>query len=180
MNSEVRAWFMSCGLWWDWGRAFIWPNPPPNLLKRPVRRQFDKTRGTKTLASRLRNRDTEKKKMTQKGNLFKGIKKSKTIPPNRHGKVPSTRKGILFYCTILNIHTLKSSDFYVLWSNFVFLHLFFFFRLWPGKRFVKPSKVTKEMDADRVNFLDIPSVFFMHTRCINFFNVEESSLDLSL
>nr|AAS20983.1 unknown [Hyacinthus orientalis] len=34
--------------------------------------------------------------MTQKGNLFKGIKKSKTIPPNRHGKVPTTRKGKRF------------------------------------------------------------------------------------
>ncbi|TYJ04687.1 hypothetical protein E1A91_A12G109000v1 [Gossypium mustelinum] len=40
--------------------------------------------------------------MTQKGNLFKGQKKQKTIPPNRH-----------------------------------------------GKRVVKPSKMTKEMDADR-------------------------------
>ncbi|KAA3462156.1 ARID domain-containing protein C08B11.3 [Gossypium australe] len=49
--------------------------------------------------------------MTQKGNLFKGQKKQKTIPPNRHGKVPHIRKG---------------------------------------KRVVKPSKMTKEMDADRV------------------------------
>ncbi|XP_002517757.2 uncharacterized protein LOC8259260 [Ricinus communis] len=48
--------------------------------------------------------------MTQKGNLFKGKQKKKTIPPNRHGKIPPTRKG---------------------------------------KRYVKPSKVTKEMDADR-------------------------------
>ncbi|MBA0688700.1 hypothetical protein Goshw_025056 [Gossypium schwendimanii] len=48
--------------------------------------------------------------MTQKGNLFKGQKKQKTIPPNRHGKVPHIRKG---------------------------------------KRVVKPSKMTKEMDADR-------------------------------
>nr|GLL20605.1 uncharacterized protein LOC109186893 [Ipomoea trifida] len=30
--------------------------------------------------------------MTQKGDLFKGQKK-KSIPPNRHGKVPKTRKG---------------------------------------------------------------------------------------
>ncbi|XP_059651907.1 uncharacterized protein LOC132299371 [Cornus florida] len=48
--------------------------------------------------------------MTQKANLFKGQKKKKSIPPNRHGKIPQTRKG---------------------------------------KRAVKPSKVTKEMDADR-------------------------------
>ncbi|XP_047150559.1 uncharacterized protein LOC124822581 [Vigna umbellata] len=50
--------------------------------------------------------------MTQKANLFKGKAKKKSIPPNRHGKAPVTRKG---------------------------------------KRFVKPSKVTKEMDADRVS-----------------------------
>ncbi|XP_019192623.1 PREDICTED: uncharacterized protein LOC109186893 [Ipomoea nil] len=31
--------------------------------------------------------------MTQKGNLFKGQQKKKSIPPNRHGKVPKTRKG---------------------------------------------------------------------------------------
>ncbi|GMN53660.1 hypothetical protein TIFTF001_022802 [Ficus carica] len=48
--------------------------------------------------------------MTQKSNLFKGQKKKKTIPPNRHGKVLQTRKG---------------------------------------KRFVKPSKFTSEMDTDR-------------------------------
>ncbi|XP_039002968.1 uncharacterized protein LOC120129573 [Hibiscus syriacus] len=48
--------------------------------------------------------------MTQKGDLFKGKKKQKTIPPNRHGKLPHIRKG---------------------------------------KRVVKPSKQSKEMDADR-------------------------------
>ncbi|XP_073128305.1 uncharacterized protein [Henckelia pumila] len=48
--------------------------------------------------------------MTQKGNLFKGLKKSKSIPANRHGKPPTTRKG---------------------------------------KRVVKPSKLTKQMDADK-------------------------------
>ncbi|KAL5543606.1 hypothetical protein UlMin_007390 [Ulmus minor] len=48
--------------------------------------------------------------MVQKGGLFKGQQKKKTIPPNRHGKVPQTRKG---------------------------------------KRFVKPSKVTHEMETDR-------------------------------
>ncbi|KAA0058587.1 hypothetical protein IC582_002278 [Cucumis melo] len=48
--------------------------------------------------------------MTQKANLFKGKQKRKTIPPNRHGKIPQTRKG---------------------------------------KRFVKPSKTTKEMETDR-------------------------------
>ncbi|KAM7472543.1 hypothetical protein LguiA_010726 [Lonicera macranthoides] len=48
--------------------------------------------------------------MTQKTNMFKGQQKRKSIPPNRHGKTPSIRKG---------------------------------------KRVLKPSKVTKEMDADR-------------------------------
>ncbi|XP_050943969.1 uncharacterized protein LOC103499958 isoform X1 [Cucumis melo] len=60
--------------------------------------------------------------MTQKANLFKGKQKRKTIPPNRHGKIPQTRKG---------------------------------------KRFVKPSKTTKEMETDRVairvNYLKHPS-----------------------
>ncbi|MQM16738.1 hypothetical protein Taro_049697 [Colocasia esculenta] len=50
--------------------------------------------------------------MTQKGNLFKGQKKNKNMPPNRHGKVPTARKG---------------------------------------KRFIKASKVTKDMEADRVS-----------------------------
>ncbi|RWR93777.1 2,3-bisphosphoglycerate-dependent phosphoglycerate mutase [Cinnamomum micranthum f. kanehirae] len=48
--------------------------------------------------------------MTQKANLFKGQQKKKSIPPNRHGKAPSTRKG---------------------------------------KKFVKPLKISKEMDTDR-------------------------------
>ncbi|XP_018817225.1 uncharacterized protein LOC121241604 [Juglans microcarpa x Juglans regia] len=48
--------------------------------------------------------------MTQKSNLFKGQHKKKSVPPNRHGKVPQIRKG---------------------------------------KRYVKPSKITKEMDVDR-------------------------------
>ncbi|XP_042412358.1 uncharacterized protein LOC122001591 [Zingiber officinale] len=30
--------------------------------------------------------------MTQKGNLFKGLQKRRTIPPNRHGKTSQTRK----------------------------------------------------------------------------------------
>ncbi|KAK4259866.1 hypothetical protein QN277_006154 [Acacia crassicarpa] len=48
--------------------------------------------------------------MMQEDALFKSQKKKKLIPPNRHGKVPQTRKG---------------------------------------KKFVKPSKVTKEMDVDQ-------------------------------
>ncbi|KAG8363636.1 hypothetical protein BUALT_Bualt19G0043100 [Buddleja alternifolia] len=48
--------------------------------------------------------------MTQKGTLFKGQQKKKSIPPNRHGKTSQTRKG---------------------------------------KRVVKPSKVTKEMETDK-------------------------------
>ncbi|KAM0954166.1 hypothetical protein DsansV1_C01g0008071 [Dioscorea sansibarensis] len=51
------------------------------------------------------------KEMTQKASLFKGQQKRKTIPPNRHGKPHSNRKG---------------------------------------KRFVKPSKFSKDMDADRL------------------------------
>ncbi|KAJ4751925.1 hypothetical protein LUZ62_086330 [Rhynchospora pubera] len=31
--------------------------------------------------------------MTQKGNMFKGQQKKKSIPPNRHGKTPHVRKG---------------------------------------------------------------------------------------
>ncbi|XP_078171148.1 2,3-bisphosphoglycerate-dependent phosphoglycerate mutase [Carex rostrata] len=31
--------------------------------------------------------------MTQKGNLFKGKQKKKSIPPSRHGKAPHIRKG---------------------------------------------------------------------------------------
>ncbi|KAK9266455.1 hypothetical protein L1049_012482 [Liquidambar formosana] len=31
--------------------------------------------------------------MTQKSSLFKGQQKKKSIPPNRHGKHPPTRKG---------------------------------------------------------------------------------------
>ncbi|XP_062115550.1 uncharacterized protein LOC133829771 [Humulus lupulus] len=31
--------------------------------------------------------------MTQKSGLFKGQKKRKTVPLNRHGKAPTTRKG---------------------------------------------------------------------------------------
>ncbi|XP_052171753.1 uncharacterized protein LOC127787721 [Diospyros lotus] len=31
--------------------------------------------------------------MAQKGNIFKGQQKKKSIPPNRHGKAPHVRKG---------------------------------------------------------------------------------------
>lgn len=31
--------------------------------------------------------------MTQKGDLFKGKQKKKSIPPSRHGKISTTRKG---------------------------------------------------------------------------------------
>ncbi|KAL7126163.1 hypothetical protein ABFS83_14G166900 [Erythranthe nasuta] len=48
--------------------------------------------------------------MTQKGDLFKGKQKKKSIPPSRHGKICHTRKG---------------------------------------KRVIKPSKVTKEMETDK-------------------------------
>ncbi|KAL6513437.1 hypothetical protein OROGR_020935 [Orobanche gracilis] len=48
--------------------------------------------------------------MTQKGSLFKGQQKKRSIPPNRHGKISHIRKG---------------------------------------KRVVKPSKVTKEMEKDK-------------------------------
>ncbi|XP_042389350.1 uncharacterized protein LOC121981073 [Zingiber officinale] len=48
--------------------------------------------------------------MTQKGSLFKGQQKRRTIPPNRHGKTSQTRKG---------------------------------------KKYLKPSKISKEMETDR-------------------------------
>ncbi|KAF5191140.1 2,3-bisphosphoglycerate-dependent phosphoglycerate mutase [Thalictrum thalictroides] len=51
-----------------------------------------------------------RKKMTQKGGLFKGKQNKKSAPPSRHGKSLIIRKG---------------------------------------KRNFKPSKVTKDMDADR-------------------------------
>lgn len=45
--------------------------------------------------------------MTQKASLFKGQKKKKTIPANRHGKVPQTRKGTLFRCLSLFLNYLE-------------------------------------------------------------------------
>ena len=38
-------------------------------------------------------RGRERRKMTQKANLFKGQQKKKSVPPNRHGKPSVTRKG---------------------------------------------------------------------------------------
>ena len=35
----------------------------------------------------------QRRKMTQKANLFKGQQKKKSVPPNRHGKPSVTRKG---------------------------------------------------------------------------------------
>ncbi|KAF0897857.1 hypothetical protein E2562_001583 [Oryza meyeriana var. granulata] len=62
--------------------------------------------------------------MTQKQSLFKGQGKKKTIPPNRHGKAPHVRKGTrrqIDWCSVLP------------WR----------------KRAVKPTKFTKDMDADK-------------------------------
>lgn len=90
--------------------------------------------------------------MTQKGSLFKGIKKKKSIPPNRHGKVPSTRKGLM----IGRFYSLFFIYFYDL--VLIYLSLLLLVAYWAsiyitGKRFVKPSKVTKEMETDRVSHL---------------------------
>ena len=49
--------------------------------------------------------------MTQKANLFKGKAKKKSIPPNRHGKVPVTRKGF-YFSNLIEIPKLKLSSKY--------------------------------------------------------------------
>lgn len=38
--------------------------------------------------------------MTQKSNLFKGQRKNKSVPPNRHGKLPQIRKGTQRYVSV--------------------------------------------------------------------------------
>ena len=82
--------------------------------------------------------------MTQKANLFKGQQKKKSVPPNRHGKPSVTRKG--------NYLALRVCVFVYGKVRYltVCLFVFFFFMVCAGKRFVKPAKVTKEMDVDRV------------------------------
>ncbi|GAB2238109.1 hypothetical protein Droror1_Dr00016011 [Drosera rotundifolia] len=65
------------------------------------------TKGTTKMMEELKSRSF---KTSCKANQFKGQQKRKTIPPNRHGRAPITRKG---------------------------------------KRVVKPSKISKELDADR-------------------------------
>ena len=86
--------------------------------------------------------------MTQKGALFKGQKKRKTIPPNRHGKAATTRKGSVF--------SLRS-PLYLPDSGFRNQSGFPFF---PGKRFVKPSTTSKEMELDRVDIFS--TCLFLH------------------
>ena len=84
--------------------------------------------------------------MTQKANLFKGQQKKKSVPPNRHGKPSVTRKG-----NYLALHVCV----FCLWKipvldSMCICFCFFFVLVCAGKRFVKPAKVTKEMDVDRV------------------------------
>nr|XP_034592589.1 uncharacterized protein LOC117854491 isoform X1 [Setaria viridis] len=62
--------------------------------------------------------------MTQKQTMFKGQSKKKTIPPNRHGKAPHVRKGTRARTDRGVPHVL-------------------------GKRVVKPTKFTKDMDAEK-------------------------------
>ena len=85
--------------------------------------------------------------MTQKANLFKGQQKKKSVPLNRHGKASLTRKGThLCLCVYVFVC--------VLYINLTMCVFFF----GAGKRNVKPSKVTKEMDVDRVCPI-FPSLF---------------------
>ena len=90
-------------------------------------------------------RGRERRKMTQKANLFKGQQKKKSVPPNRHGKPSVTRKG-----NYLALHVCV----FCLWKipvlDSMCICFCFFFLVCAGKRFVKPAKVTKEMDVDRV------------------------------
>ena len=82
----------------------------------------------------------QRRKMTQKANLFKGQQKKKSVPPNRHGKPSVTRKG--------NYLALRVCVF--VYGKVRYSMCICFFLVCAGKRFVKPAKVTKEMDVDRV------------------------------
>lgn len=89
--------------------------------------------------------------MTQKANLFKGQQKKKTIPANRHGKNPHVRKGT---CLLVSEYLRASITVSRVGFNLIFF---------AGKRFVKPSKMTKDMDTDRVSFLSA-SFALLNTR----------------
>lgn len=52
-----------------------------------------KSPNLKQLKKKKNPSKTKQSKMTQKGNLFKGQQKKKTVPPNRHGKIIQARKG---------------------------------------------------------------------------------------
>ncbi|CAO2184956.1 unnamed protein product [Urochloa humidicola] len=87
--------------------------------------------------------------MTQKQTLFKGQSKKKTVPPNRHGKAPHVRKGTRAGIDLCVVHRLDLVPLCLLFSvDFVGC---------PrttcggteGKRVVKPTKFTKDMDADK-------------------------------
>lgn len=87
--------------------------------------------------------------MTQKTNLFKGQQKRKTIPPNRHGKIPQTRKGIYLFFFPPPLFRMLHLRLKIMLS----LPPYSFRAAFPGKRFVKPSKTTKDMETDRVRAL---------------------------
>ena len=85
-----------------------------------------------------------KKKMTQKSNQFKGQQKKKTVAPNRHGKAIQNRKGI---------HLNRSGFLFLRFSSSSCVVL-------TGRRYMKPSKTTKELDTDRVSSI----CSFLHLR----------------
>lgn len=111
-------------------------------------------------------------KMTQKGDMFKGQQKKK-IPPNRHGKAAHIRKGIIYYrlaaCfKFLLLLILPLTLFYeaALMKSFV-----------AGKRVVKTSNFSKEMDANRVSSL-LPLFVILFHQLISFLLI--SSLFFSM
>ena len=77
--------------------------------------------------------------MMQKSNQFKGQQKKKTVALNRHGKSFQNRKGILFTFLFFG----KSLTISVSYLLLVLL---------TGRRYMEPSKTTKELDTDRVCF----------------------------
>ncbi|GAB2218932.1 hypothetical protein Drorol1_Dr00002165 [Drosera rotundifolia] len=82
--------------------------------------------------------------MTQKVNQFKGQQKRRTIPPNRHGRAPITRKGSGISVPLIRRLVLVCGSLFdwlsLIWRCVVFGVV--------GKRVVKPSKISKELDAD--------------------------------
>ena len=80
-------------------------------------------------------RGRERRKMTQKANLFKGQQKKKSVPPNRHGKPSVTRKGNYLALRVCVFCLWKSP---VLDSMFI---CFFFFWFVKGRDLLSRPKL---------------------------------------